>query len=98
MRNIHPGPRIIDGGADMWSINHEPWTEQALCPETDPELFYPTPGSPGRTMAKAAKAICARCPVAAECLEYAFRANEEYGIFGGVTAHERMVMKRGRAS
>ncbi|WP_394334227.1 WhiB family transcriptional regulator [Mycobacteroides abscessus] len=42
--------------------------------------------------------MCAQCPVAAECLEYAFRANEEYGIFGGVTAHERMVMKRGRAS
>ncbi|WP_198539825.1 WhiB family transcriptional regulator [Mycobacteroides franklinii] len=94
MRNIHPGPRIIDGSADVWTINHESWTQKALCPETDPEIFYPTVGGPGKTMAKAAKAICAQCPVAAECLDFAFRTGEEYGIFGGVTAHERAAMRR----
>lgn len=94
MRNIHPGDRIISGAADIWAINHEPWTKDALCPQVDAEIFYPVKGGPGQTMAKAAKAICAQCPVAAECLEYAIRTGEEYGIFGGVTAHERAAMRR----
>ncbi|SKY30317.1 WhiB family transcriptional regulator [Mycobacteroides abscessus subsp. massiliense] len=96
--NLRPGPRIISGAADIWAINHEPWTKDALCPQVDAEVFFPVVGGPGRTMAKAAKAVCAQCPVSAECLEYAFRVNEEYGVYGGLTAHERMVMKRGRAS
>ncbi|WP_081343365.1 WhiB family transcriptional regulator [Mycobacteroides chelonae] len=75
-------------------VNHEPWTKDALCPQVDAELFFPTPGGPGQRSARAAKAICAQCPVTAECLEFAIRNGEEYGVYGGVTAHERAAMRR----
>lgn len=43
------------------------WADLAVCKETDPEAFYVEKG--GNT--KPAKDTCARCPVTAECLEYA---------------------------
>jgi len=43
-----------------------------------------------------AKAICARCPVRAECLEYALDTREAYGIWGGATEDERRAMLRQR--
>jgi hypothetical protein len=36
-----------------------------------------------------AKFICAGCPIKQECLDYAMAAQEEYGIWGGLTADER---------
>lgn len=42
------------------------WHIDALCAQTDPELFYPEKG--GTT--KPAKDICGTCTVRAECLEY----------------------------
>jgi WhiB family redox-sensing transcriptional regulator len=38
---------------------------------------------------RAAKAICAGCPVKAECADYAIRAREPYGVWGGLTEEER---------
>ena len=40
----------------------------------------------------AAKAVCARCPVRAECLTEAARI--PYGIAGGLTEHERRRLRR----
>jgi WhiB family redox-sensing transcriptional regulator len=46
-----------------------------------------------------AKAICARCPVKAECLEYALDARETFGVWGGTTEDERRaLLRRRRAS
>ncbi len=36
-----------------------------------------------------ARAICRVCPVMSECLEYAMRIREPYGIWGGFTENER---------
>jgi WhiB family redox-sensing transcriptional regulator len=35
-----------------------------------------------------AKAICAPCPLRAECLEYALRHPTRYGIWGGLSSEE----------
>lgn len=43
---------------------------------------------------KAAKAACERCPVQAECLEYALVSNLQDGIWGGTTPHERREIGR----
>lgn len=58
---------------------------EGLCSQVgDVHLFYPERGgSP-----KEAKAVCAECPVAALCLEYAIAANE-YGVWGGTTERQR---------
>lgn len=65
--------------------NREPWQEQALCAEVDAELFFPERGASPR----AAKIICRKCDVRQQCLEYALRNNEKYGVWGGTTDYER---------
>jgi WhiB family redox-sensing transcriptional regulator len=35
-----------------------------------------------------------RCPVRAECLEFALRNDERYGVFGGLSERERRKLKR----
>lgn len=42
---------------------------------------------------RAAKAICADCPVRADCLAYALKAREAFGVWGGLSANERHVMR-----
>lgn len=66
------------------------WVELSLCRQTDPEAFYPE-GS-GSSPA-AAKAICRRCDVRENCLEYALANDEKHGVWGGRTAHERKLIK-----
>jgi WhiB family transcriptional regulator, redox-sensing transcriptional regulator len=40
-----------------------------------------------------AKQVCTDCPVRAECLEYALRVREPYGIWGGLNQAERFEMQ-----
>lgn len=61
------------------------WMAQAVCAQVDPKLFYPEQGGSTRQ----AKAVCARCPVQAECLAYALAQGERYGIWGGLGSHTR---------
>lgn len=63
----------------------EPWRDDAMCAQTDPEAFFPEKGGSTRE----AKAVCARCTVAAECLDYALANGERFGIFGGLSERER---------
>jgi WhiB family redox-sensing transcriptional regulator len=80
---------MIVGLADAISPP-EPWVEQAICAQTDPELFWPDKG--GSTLH--GKAVCRGCPVIAECLNFAVEHNETSGIWGGLTARERNRLKR----
>ncbi|MCI0425303.1 MAG: WhiB family transcriptional regulator [Actinobacteria bacterium] len=41
-----------------------------------------------------AKAVCAGCPVADECLSWALETNQTEGIWGGHTAKERRSLRR----
>lgn len=72
-------------------IDPEPWVQQALCAESDPEAFFPEKG--GSTMP--AKAVCSRCDVQAECLAYALRTRQSQGIWGGLAVRERAALLRG---
>lgn len=38
---------------------------------------------------ESAKAICAQCPVIAQCRSYALSTREPYGIWGGLSEEER---------
>jgi WhiB family redox-sensing transcriptional regulator len=70
----------------------------ALCdPKKDPELWFPdaTLGPYRRRIAtQKAKAICKSCPVRAACLQMALDANIQYGIWGGLTEHERRLLSQ----
>lgn len=61
------------------------WAVQALCAQVDPEVWFPAKGS----VNKAAKAVCAKCPVRAECLSYALATGQPFGVWGGLSAAER---------
>ena len=58
-----------------------------ICAQTDPEEFFPAKGDSDTV--KRAKAVCAECPVKAECLEAALENREQYGVWGGLNVTER---------
>jgi hypothetical protein len=72
------------------------WRDSALCREVDPDLFFPPGDGPlGQWQIARAKAVCAGCPVIAECLAFALTQLPE-GIVGGTTPAERVALRRGR--
>lgn len=84
-------PRLDARHSDPgWTITEqEPWMTDALCAQVDPESFFPDQGASARD----AKAICARCPVRAECLAYALERDERFGVWGGQSEKERRRLK-----
>ncbi|MDV6013515.1 WhiB family transcriptional regulator [Haloechinothrix sp. LS1_15] len=66
------------------------WRLRAACRDSDPELFFPiSEVGPDAERIEQAKAICGRCPVQEQCLEFALTEGLDHGIFGGTTATER---------
>lgn len=70
--------------------NTETWTERAICSQCDPELWFPNPGSTSRD----AKRVCISCPVRAQCLEYALRTDQRFGVWGGMSERDRRRLRR----
>ena len=69
----------------------QPWVENAVCAQTDPEAFFPEgKGASNRV----AKKVCARCPVEAECLEWALVHDERFGVWGNTSPNERKALRR----
>ena len=73
-------------------IPPRPWVAEAECRGVDPDLFFPENGAPTNE----AKAVCGRCPVQHECLQYALEAGEKFGVWGGRSEKERRRMRRQR--
>ncbi|HET9600677.1 MAG TPA: WhiB family transcriptional regulator [Acidimicrobiales bacterium] len=71
------------------------WRSEALCRDTDPELFFPI-GTTGAALLQIeqARAVCRQCPVQAECLDFALATNQDSGIWGGTSEEERRVLRR----
>ena len=71
------------------------WLNQARCLNEDPELFFPVGNTgPALEQIEQAKSICRQCNVAANCLEYAIKENQDNGIWGGLSEEERKSLKR----
>lgn len=75
------------------------WMKRAECVHEDPELFFPV-GSSGPALRdqERAKGVCRRCPVAAQCLDWAVNVGRPIGVWGGTTEHERERLRRRRAN
>ena len=69
--------------------------KDALCAQTDPEVFFPEPKSEYNDYGNArfAKRICAKCDYALPCLTTALSNKEEYGVWGGSTAKDRKFIR-----
>ena len=69
------------------------WWDEALCAQTDPNLFVLEKGE----SAVEAKKICAQCPVVEPCLQYALDNNIREGIYGGLGPLQRRNLRRAAA-
>lgn len=66
------------------------WRAQAACKDhPHPDIFHPRPND--LHMITEAKAVCAGCPVRAECAEYGMAF--DHGIWGGLTEAERRAIR-----
>jgi len=61
--------------------NRGGWRTRAACSAADPDLFFPDRAG---TDISAAAAICAGCPVRAECHEFAEVTKQAHGVWAGV--------------
>lgn len=72
------------------------WPAQAACarPGVDPEWFFPEQGESTR----AARRICATCPVKAPCLDAALATplSQDFGVRGGTSPTERLQLRARR--
>jgi WhiB family redox-sensing transcriptional regulator len=83
------------------SAHDTTWQDRALCFGDEPDLYYPEgdsfaeiPPAPEVVQARAdaAKDVCSRCPVRAECLAFALANGEEFGVWGGMEPDERFAL------
>lgn len=69
------------------------WMSAALCSHSQrPNLWFPERGE----STAPAVGVCSRCPVKAECLDYAIENKIEDGIWGGESALGRRKIARQR--
>lgn len=61
--------------------------------ELDAELWF-RPHSPAAR--RKARAVCARCPLAEPCFEYALADPDLHGIWAGTTAKDRRLIREDR--
>jgi len=90
--------RKLMAGADVPDLEElvprPAWMRDGAC--TDQSLtgvnFFPGVGEP----TGAAKAVCARCTVREQCLEFALQRRELHGVWGGTSLHQRRDIRRER--
>jgi WhiB family redox-sensing transcriptional regulator len=72
------------------------WESRARCRDVEAGCFIPPlreePDVERRARERAAKQVCAACPVRQECLDYALRMREPFGIWGGLNEAERRTL------
>jgi WhiB family redox-sensing transcriptional regulator len=73
------------------------WQRRAACRNLDSSMFFHPDGERGSRRQQRedrAKAVCAACPVRAECLEHSLRVQEPYGVWGGLSETERPQLRQ----
>jgi WhiB family redox-sensing transcriptional regulator len=80
-------PRPI---ASLWE-----WQYSGACRDLPTEMFFHPEGERGsscRIRENIAKVICASCLVIEQCRDHALSVQEPYGIWGGLSEYERLVI------
>lgn len=74
------------------------WQLGGVCRQQDPEMFFleSERGQTREVRVAEAKRVCAACPVMLSCREHGLKAQEPYGIWGGLTVRERETQLRVR--
>lgn len=79
------------------------WPEQAACKDVPLHVLYPDneadadeAGVRPSFSAARARAVCEPCPVRVECLDWALRAGDMWGVHGGLLPDEQREERRRR--
>ena len=72
----------------------EPWRADAACIGHPIDLFFPGRGESAKTAQ--ALAICAGCPVRTDCLDWALRTMQKFGVLGGTSERQRRKLRAQR--
>lgn len=78
----------------MTETTHYNWQEKAVCARVDPEIFFKGDVKIETENTRKANQSCGACAVRAACLKDAFSNDERWGVWGGMTTHERKAHKR----
>lgn len=87
---------VLESLLDIAPRNH--WAQDALCAQTDPEIFFPEKGGSIRE----ATAVCAQCPVKQQCLDAALEEESgssgygRHGVRAGTTPRQRAHLAKER--
>lgn len=78
----------------MWlpkrpAVAEQEWMDRAACRGMPSDMFFPTLGE--FDAMRRAKAVCARCPVRVDCLD--FGLDEWGGVWGGLSGRERQALR-----
>ena len=74
------------------TVDGEPWQALARCRGAGQHYFFAPDREQDRARVereRAAKSICAGCPVRSTCLGHALTAHESHGIWGGLSERDR---------
>ena len=66
------------------------WQDRAACFGIDPDVFFPI----SEEEAGPALAYCGSCRIREECLAWALKNGERYGVWGGMTEQQRRRLAR----
>ncbi|WP_048572836.1 WhiB family transcriptional regulator [Streptomyces leeuwenhoekii] len=69
------------------------WMQHAACAGMDARVFFAT-GNHARAQVHAAQRVCATCPVAAQCADWAIQTGERWGVWGGMSQHQLRQRRR----
>lgn len=75
------------------------WQQSGACKDLPSEMFFHPDGERGpsrRNRENRALAICQTCPVITQCRKQALMIQEPYGIWGGLTEDDRLVILNNR--
>ncbi len=92
--NLEINVSILASALALGSADYS-WRNEAICRDTDPELFFPV-GTTGQALLQIdrAKQVCNECNVRVSCLEFALETNQDSGIWGGTSEEERRNIRR----
>jgi WhiB family transcriptional regulator, redox-sensing transcriptional regulator len=80
-----------EGSATVRSTWVKGWSQHAACIKAQPDALF------GKGAAQqAAKQVCTRCPVIAECLADSLDNHTEFGVWGGMTERQRRALLKRR--
>jgi len=80
-------------GFELATLTYPAWHARAACRDVSRSVFFPQRNPDG---VDAARAVCARCCVARECLAFALSLphGDDFGVWGGTSRAERQLIRR----